>query len=104
MEVEFRSKELEDLYEGKKTKSKTFKSNKKLVKDFVKTVKKIQGAPDLNTLKQIRSLNLENLTNHPQGFSSVRIDDKYRLIIDLVKNNEDEVNLIGIEEISNHYS
>ncbi|WP_070137978.1 type II toxin-antitoxin system RelE/ParE family toxin [Crocinitomix algicola] len=104
MEVEFRSKELEDLYEGKKPKSKAFKSNKKLVKNYVKTVKKIQGAQDLNTLKQIRSLNLENLTNHPQGFSSVRIDDKYRLIIDLVKDDEDDVKLIGIEEISNHYS
>ncbi len=104
MEVEFRNQELEDLYEGKKPKSKTFKSNKPLVKNYIKTVKKIQAAPDLNTLKQIGSLNLEDLTDHSQGFSSVRIDGKYRLIIDLIKDDSEEVNLIGIEEISNHYS
>lgn len=104
MEIEFRNQELEDLYEGKKPTSKEFKSNANLVKNYIKTVKKIQAAPDLNTLKMIGSLNLENLTNHPQGFSSVRIDGKYRLIIELVTDDSEEVNLIGIEEISNHYS
>jgi|SRR5690554_2159000 len=104
MEIEFRNKELESLYEGGKPMSKVYKSNNKLVKDFIKTVKKIQASPDLNTLKQIRSLNLEKLTNHPQGFCSVRINDKYRLIIELVTNDSEEVNLIGLEEISNHYS
>lgn len=104
MEIEFRKKELEDLYEGKKVKSKEFKSNATLIRSYIKTVKKIQGATDLNMLKQIKSLNLENLTNHPDGFSSVRIDGKYRLIIELVANESDEVEIIGIEEISNHYS
>lgn len=104
MEVEFRTEELVDLYKGKKPKSKEFKSNQSLVRNYIKTVKKIQAAPDLNTLKRINSLNLENLTNHPKGFSSVRIDGKYRLIIELVSDETEEVNLIGIEEISNHYS
>jgi proteic killer suppression protein len=104
MVIEFRNKELENLYEGEKPKAKVYKSNKKLVRGFIKTVKKIQAAEDLNTLKQIGSLNLEKLIDHPRGFSSVRIDDKYRLIIELIKNDKDEVNLIGLEEISNHYS
>lgn len=104
MEIEFRKQELEDLYEGRKVKSKEFKSNATLVKAYVKTVKKIQAAPNLNTLKQIGSLNLEDLVDHPEGFSSVRIDGKYRLIIDLVKDDSDEVVVVGIEEISNHYS
>lgn len=103
MEVEFRDEELADLYEGKKIRSKRFKSNKTLVKNFVKTIDKIVNVPDLNTLKQIRSLNLEDLVDHPKGFSSVRVDGKYRLIIELVKGADEQVRLIGIEELSNHY-
>jgi proteic killer suppression protein len=104
MDIEFRKQELADLYEGKKVKTKTFKSNSKLLKSYIKTVKMIQAATSLTMLKQIRSLNLEDLNDHPNGLSSVRIDSKYRLIIELVKNDSDEVVIVGIEEISNHYS
>ena len=104
MEVEFRKKELVDFYEGRKVKRKELKSNNSLRKSYIKTVKKIQNAPNLNDLKRIASLNLENLTGDLKGLSSVRINDKFRLIIELVANENDEVSLIGIEEISNHYA
>ena len=104
MEIEFRTEELEDLYSGEKVKNKEFKSNPNLIRSYIKTVKMIQAPPNLKILKQISSLNLEKLKNNPQGFSSVRIDGKYRLIIELVMNDSEEVEIVGIEEISNHYS
>lgn len=103
MEIEFRNKDLEDLYQGKKVKSKIFKSNPIMVKNFIKTINKITNATDLNMLKRIGGLNLEDLTDDPNGFSSVRIDKKYRLTIDLVKDEADEVKIVGLEEITNHY-
>lgn len=80
-----------------------YKSNPTLVKNFIKAVERIEASPDLVTLKRIASLNLEDLSGDLKGYSSVRIDKKYRLIIELVKGADDQVNLVGIEDLSNHY-
>ena len=104
MEIEFRHKELEDLYEGRPVKSKAFNSNANLIKGYIKAINMIRAASDLNMLKKIKGLNLEKLTNDPNNFSSVRIDGKYRLIVDLVEDGDGEVRVVGIEEITNHYS
>ena len=103
MEVEFRDEELENLYEGKKVRNRKYKSNPTLVKNFIKTVERIEAAPDLDTLKQIASLNLEDLQGDLKGYSSVRVNKKYRLIIELVKGADDQVRLVGIEDLTNHY-
>ena len=103
MEVEFRNKELKWLYEGRRVRSKGFSSNKALTRNFIRTVDKLIAAPDLNALKQVRSLNLEKLTDHPHGYASVRVDRKYRLIVELVSENNAHVTLIGIEKLTNHY-
>lgn len=103
MEVEFRDEELENLYEGKKVRNRQYKSNPSLIKNFIKTVERIEAAPDLMTLKQIASLHLEDLQGDLKGYSSVRVNKKYRLIIELVKGEDDHVNLVAIENLTNHY-
>lgn len=103
MRVEFRDEELRRLYEGQRIRSKRFNSNVVLVRNFVKTIDKIVAASNVTVLKQIRSLNLENLVNDPRGYSSVRVDGKYRLILDLNLRDGNQVDVVGIVELTNHY-
>lgn len=103
MKVEFRDEELRRLYEGRRIRSKRFNSNVVLVRNFIKTIEKIVAASDVIVLKRIRSLNLEKLVNDPNGYSSVRVDGKYRLILDLNPSNGTEVDVVGIVELMNHY-
>lgn len=103
MRVEFRDEELRRLYEGQRIRSKRFNSNVVLVRNFVKTIDKIVAASNVTVLKQIRSLNLENLVNDPRGYSSVRVDGKYRLILDLNLRDGNQADVVGIVELTNHY-
>lgn len=105
MEIRFRKKYLEDLYEGRKSKEKEYKSNPALVKQFVKTVKKLQEATSIEMLYQLKSLNYEALTGDLQGLSSVRINQQYRLLFEVIRSAEPpfEVQLLELEDISKHY-
>ena len=106
MEIEFKDQELADLYEGKKIKNKNFKSNPQLVSQFVKVVGKLHSAIKIEDLYQIKSLQYEVLIGDRKGHSSVRINEKYRMIFEEIREENDpyEVKVIAIEEISNHYS
>jgi proteic killer suppression protein len=105
MEITFRKKYLEDLYEGKKSKEKEYRSNPALVKQFVKTVKKLQEATSIEMLYQLKSLNYETLTGDLQGLCSVRINQQYRLIFKVIRSPEPpfQVQFLELEEISKHY-
>lgn len=108
MEVEFSNQELADLYEGKKVNGKLFKSNPTLVKQFKKTVDKLASINRIEDLFLFQGLNYEKLVGDLKGYSSVRINDQYRLIFEEVLSDSDigppQVSLLVIEDISNHYS
>lgn len=105
MDIAFENEELADLYEGKRPKSKVFKSNPTLVKQFVKTVKKLQALDKVEQLMQFAGLNYEKLSGNRKGESSVRINEQYRLIFREVAADEPphEIVLLIIEEVSKHY-
>jgi proteic killer suppression protein len=105
MEIEFRDKLLADLYEGKVVSDRRFKSNQQLVNQYIKTVNKLHNALRIEDLYQLHSLNYEKLVGSREGQSSVRINDKYRLVFEEVQDsNSKQVVLLALEEISNHYS
>jgi len=104
MEVRFNDKELKDLFEKRRVHRKVYKSNPKLVGQYIRTIKKIENSPDFNSLKQIHSLRLKELSGDRVGFASMRINQKYRLIVFLRENDKEIVTIIEVEEISNHYS
>jgi toxin HigB-1 len=105
MEIIFNDAELADLYEGKKSTNKLFRSNQQLVKQFVKVINWLRAVKKIEELYQINSLNYEKLKGDWNGYSSVRINLKYRLIFKEIVSNEEpfEVLLIAVKEISNHY-
>lgn len=110
MDIEFKESELADLYEGKPTKDKRFKSNPKLVEKYIRTIDKLKTAFSIEDLYRLHSLNYEKLTGDLTGRSSVRIDKKYRIIFEEINSTskrEDTITpivILSIEEISNHYS
>jgi len=105
MEISFNSQLLIDLYEGRKVTDKQFRSNPTLVKEYVKTVNNLKAIVIVSQLFQFNSLNYEKLKGNRKGYSSVRINQQYRLIFEEVSTIEQplEIVLFKLEEISKHY-
>jgi len=105
MEIKFRKQYLEDLYQGVKSQDKIFKSNPTLVKQYIKTVNNLAAAPRLETLYQLKSLNFEALSGDLEGLCSVKINDQYRLIFEVIREAAPpfQVQVLEIEDISKHY-
>jgi len=105
MEVEYNQQYLADLYEEKKVSDKRFKSNPQLVKQYIKTVNKLKSVQKVEQLFQFAGLNYEKLKGNMKGYSSVRINNQYRLIFEEVASDNEpiEIILFKLEEISKHY-
>ena len=63
------------------------------------------GAPNVEALYMLSSLNYEVLKGNKKGVSSIRIDKKYRLefIISTHSSGESLITICSILDISNHY-
>jgi proteic killer suppression protein len=57
MEIQFNNQLLEDLYVGNKITSKEFRSNPNLIKQYIKTVNKLESVNKVEQLYQFNSLN-----------------------------------------------
>ena len=106
MEIVFKDQFLLDLYSGKRTNDQLFKSNPLLVRKFQKAIMKISAIDNFNLISHNRGLNYEKLKGNLMGYSSVRIDKKYRLIIKEVYDEiiPQKIKYLEIIKISNHYS
>lgn len=102
LQIIFKNKLLEDLYQNKKVDDKRFKSNQNLVKLYIKTVNKLKSATKVEQLFQQAGLNYEALSGDRAGHCSVRINDQFRLIFEEIKEGE-QVKILALEEITNHY-
>jgi len=105
MDISFNDQLLIDLYEGNKVKDKQFRSNPTLVKQYIKTVNKLKSVQKVEQLFQFAGLNYEKLKGNMKGYSSVRINNQYRLIFEEVASDNEpiEIILFKLEEISKHY-
>ena len=105
MDISFNNQLLIDLYEGNKITDKQFRSNPALMKQYVKTVNRLKSVQKVEQLFQYAGLNYEKLKGNLKGYSSVRINNQYRLIFEEVasENKPFEIVLFKLEEISKHY-
>lgn len=105
MEISFNNQLLEDLYMGNKITDKQFRSNPTLIKKYIKTVKKLESVVKVEQLFQFHGLNYEKLKGKLSGYSSVRINQQYRLIFEEIANTKEpfEIVLLKLEDISKHY-
>ncbi len=105
MEISFNNQLLEDLYVGNKVTDKLYRSNPALIKQYIKTIKKLQSIEKIEQLFQYAGLNYEKLKGKLSIYSSVRINQQYRLIFQEIANTKEpfEIVLLQLEEISKHY-
>jgi len=68
-----------------------------LLKAFRRVVDIVAAAPDERTLHGLRGLRLEKLRGDRSGQHSVRLNDQYRLILEINRDDEGSyVTLLGI--------
>lgn len=106
MIIVFKSQLLIDLYDKKKTNNKLFRSNPHLISKFQSVIFKMKVSDHVNQLKQYPGLHYERLRGNMNGYCSIRLDKKYRLIFREVYSEikMDLISYLEIIEISNHYS
>ena len=106
VKIVFKDQLLLDLYTGNKINNKQFRSNPNLVQKFQLVISRIRKMDDLNQMKQYPAFRYEKLKGNLVGYSSIRLDRKYRLIFREVYFDYQLNNLKNLEiiEISNHYS
>lgn len=104
MEVKFEKQYLEDLYVKGKTDDKKYRFQPVVVNGYLKCVKALVNVSKMEDLYTFHSLNYEKLKGDLQGFSSLRINDKYRLLFREITNKETaSVELCSLTDITNHY-
>jgi proteic killer suppression protein len=105
MKVAFEKKYLRELYDTGKTTDKKHRFQPQVVNGYLKCVKYLTKAARMEDLYLINSLNYEKLKGDEKGFSSIRIDDRYRLkfreTVNL--NNILEIEICSLVDITNHY-
>jgi plasmid maintenance system killer protein len=96
MKVLFTDKKLEVLYNTGI--SKDYPAD--IIQRFVDKVDYIMQCDNPVTLITIRSLHFEKLKNYSQWTYSIRVNRKRRIIFDIIQY---EIQIIAINELSNHY-
>jgi toxin HigB-1 len=102
MRVIFDNQYLEDLYESPKVAGKP-KFSPSVIKGFKEAIKTIKFIGSSQDLYRLKSLHFEKLKGDLDGYHSIRIDKKYRLIFSIEKDEILIQEVIIIDDLTNHY-
>lgn len=104
MKVIITNKELEHLFLNRKEKGSP-KYPPEVSKAFIKKVRIIQTVDNTQQLRQFKSLHLEQLKGDYEGQHSVRVNDKYRIILRIVKeeNGTTYIEVVKIDELVDYH-
>ncbi|WNJ19828.1 type II toxin-antitoxin system RelE/ParE family toxin [Pontibacter sp. G13] len=105
MQIEFKKQYLKDLFEGKVSPYKKYRSNPQLVQQYIKTINKLRAATHIEQLYQIHSLRYEKKQGDLAGISAVWINRQYRILFREVSTQGEglTIDLLEIQELSKHY-
>ena len=79
--------------------------NKEVENKFISRVIQMEQAANTNDLRALKSLHFEKLSGKFDGKYSIRINYSFRVIFRIEKDgNNVRLEVICIEELSNHYS
>jgi proteic killer suppression protein len=95
MIVRFENKTVLELYQLQvKACVSKYKFAKHIVEKYKLRVGQLIDAPDLKTIGQIKSLNLEKLKGNRKGQFSIRVDNQFRICFRPLNENEIAVEII----------
>lgn len=104
MVVIFDKAYLKDLYCFGKSSDKKYRFQPEIIRKYVKVINTMRNADNINDLMRINGLHYERLIGDKIGFSSVRVNDKYR--VEFIEKTEGEnkiATIFNITELTNHY-
>ncbi len=96
MKIIFTDNELKNIYINQYSKY----YNKEIINSYIKKIDQLKSMIDINDLYSFKSLNFEKLINYKKWNYSIRINNKWRLIFNILNK---EIIIIEITELSNHY-
>ncbi len=102
MIVQFDNPDLESIFQGIKPKRKPV-INEVIAGKFIKTVKLLKYIENIPKLSQYAGLNFEALKGAYKGKYSVRLDQRYRIILRIQKDKIFVEEILVIEELTDHY-
>lgn len=102
MIVKFKNFYLQRLFESEDVSGKP-KYDKAVIIKFKKTILKLQFANSITEIRQQKGFNFESLKGDLKGYSSVRVDYNYRLILAIEKDKIEISEIILIHFLTNHY-
>lgn len=105
MEIIFKKPYLSDLYQGIVKPYKEYKSNPKLVKQFINKINTLKSVTRIEQLYQIKSLQYEKKEGDLKGISAVYVNKQYRILFTEVASTSDglKIDVLEIEDLSKHY-
>jgi len=105
MKIEFEKEYLNELYYTGKTADKKYRFQPQIIKGYLKCVKTLINAEQIEELFTYNSLCYERLKGTEKGLSSVRINDQYHLEFREVVDSHDinGVTICSLKDITNHY-
>jgi toxin HigB-1 len=104
MKVIIEDEYLAQLFKNGRTVGKP-KFNHDIELGFIKRVIQIEQASNTNSLRALKSLHFEKLSGDWTGKYSIRVNISFRIIFRIEKDGDNvRLEVICIEELSNHYS
>jgi proteic killer suppression protein len=105
MEVTFEKEYLRELYEFAKTSDKKHRFQPQIINGYLRCVKALIEVQSMEELYTYHSLRYEKLKGDKRGFSSLRINDQYRLEFREISdfNDQTAIELCSLTDITNHY-
>ncbi len=102
MTVHFNNSYLEQLYAGEMPKGKPRYSSQ-VIDKFIKRVDTLKNISNAEELFKLRSLGFKRLKGDKKHLYSIRINDQYRIEIELDNEVLKLAEIVFIEELSKHY-
>ena len=102
MLIKFNNAYLKKIYTNEQLKGKPIYGIE-IVKQFKKTVLKLELSDNTTQLRQFKGLNFEALKGDKKGLFSVRVNKQYRLEFEIENDTITLSEIILIEGLSKHY-
>lgn len=104
MIVTFDQKYLQELYVDGKASDKKHRYQPQIVAKYVKVINLMKQQENVLGLVKYGSLHYEKLQGEKDGFSSIRVNDQYRIeFVETVEEGKQIATICNITELSNHY-
>lgn len=101
MEIIFRNDNLKDLYINAFTSKFAKQYSQWIIKNYVKCITLLWSLPNSNEIKKFKWLSFEKLNKYKDGDYSIRINNQYRIIFNILKDNNIEI--IEITDLTDYH-